>query len=81
MVGGTDGTSYMTSVGATGETGEVDEMGERAESTERVVTVELDLSTRLWDCESSSPPEYMSARIPLSAKSSGVAALKKKIRF
>lgn len=51
-----------------GEIGEVEETGERAESTESVVTVELDLSTLRCDWESSSPPEYMSAKIPLSAE-------------
>lgn len=53
-------------VGAAGETGDVEGTGERAESTDMVVTVELDRSTRRWDCVSSSPPEYISARIPLS---------------
>lgn len=50
-----------------GEVGQVEETGERAESTERVVMVELERSTRRCDWASSSPPGYMSARMPLSA--------------
>ena len=40
---------------------------EKAESTERVVNVELDLSTlRCWEDASSPSPVYMSASMPLS---------------
>lgn len=77
--GGTQGTSGMTSVGlqtgvevmvgevgATGEAGEMEVTGDRAESTDRVVMVEFDRSTLRCDWASSSPPGYMSARMPLS---------------
>lgn len=51
-----------------GEVGQVEETGERAESTERVVIVELERSTRRCDWASSSPPGYISARMPLSGR-------------
>lgn len=78
--GGAQGTSGIGSVlrgvevregnggatGEVGEVGEVEETGDRAESTETVVMVELERSTRRCDWASSSPPGYMSARMPLS---------------
>ena len=82
--GGTQGTSGMASVGLlrgeevregevgargeAGEIGEVEVTGDRAESTERVVMVEFERSTRRCDWASSSPPGYMSARMPLSGE-------------
>lgn len=68
VVGEMEEVGEVGEVEEVGEVGQVEETGERAESTERVVMVELERSTRRCDWASSSPPGYMSARMPLSVK-------------